>query len=106
MENRPMDTVGEGEWDEWREWQGNTHITVCKQSRGELAASLRELRPKLCDNRGIGWGGRCRDVQGGGDVRSLRLIHADVRQKATQYCKAILLQLKRYIFFKKRHSLM
>ena len=32
----------------------------------------------------------------------LWLIHVDVWQKPTQYCKAIILQLKINIFFKKK----
>ena len=35
----------------------------------------------------------------------LGLIHADVWQKPTQYCKAILLQLKRNKFKKKKESM-
>ena len=46
--------------------------------------------PVLCDNlRGVGNG---REVQEGGDMCILMLIHGDVWQKPTQYCKAIILQ--------------
>ena len=38
--------------------------------------------------------GGAREVQEGGDIDIPRLIHADVWQKPTQYCKAIFLQLK------------
>ena len=46
---------------------------------------------------GMGWevGGR---FQGDGMYVYLWLIHADVWQKPTQYCKAIILQLKIKIF--------
>ena len=44
-----MDTVGEGEWDEWREWK-ERHTSAMSDSREELAMSLRELSPVLCDN--------------------------------------------------------
>ena len=59
----------------------------------------------LCDNL-EGWdkvvGGR--EVQKGGDIYNLWLIHVDVWQKPTQHCKAIILQLK--INVKKIHLLM
>ena len=49
----------------------------------------------LCDNReewdGVGGG---REVQEGGDILCLWLIHVDVWQRLTQSCKAIILQLK------------
>ena len=54
----------------------------------------------LCDTQrdGIGWevGGRFKE----GTYAYLWLIHADVQQKPTQYCKAIILQLKINNFFK------
>ena len=49
----------------------------------------------LCDKLD-GWdgvGGE-REVQEGGDICILWLIHGDVRQKPTQHCKAIILQLE------------
>ena len=49
----------------------------------------------LCDigegSDGVGSG---REVEEGGEHEHLWLIHADVWQKATQHCKAIILQLK------------
>ena len=49
----------------------------------------------LCDNLegwvGVGGG---REAQEGGDVLYLWLIHVNIWQKPTQYCKAIILQLK------------
>ena len=54
----------------------------------------------LCDNleEWDGVGGR-REIQEGGDILYLWLIHVDVWQRLTQYCKAIILQLK--VNFKK-----
>ena len=59
----------------------------------------------LCDNL-EGWDkvGGGREVQKGGDIYNLWLIHVDVWQKPTQHCKAIILQLK--INVKKIHLLM
>ena len=55
----------------------------------------RELKSMLCDKLegwdGVGGG---REVQEGGTHVYLWLIHVDVEQKPTQYCKAIILQLK------------
>ena len=49
----------------------------------------------LCDNlegwHGVGGGGK---VQEGGTYVFLKLIHVNVWQKPTQYCKAIIFQLK------------
>ena len=53
----------------------------------------------LCDNLegwdGVGGG---REVYEGGSYVYLWLIHVDVWQKPTRYCKAIILQLKINIF--------
>ena len=38
-----------------------------------------------------------KEVQEGGDIVYLWLIHIDVWQKPTQHCKAIILQLKKRI---------
>ena len=61
----------------------------------ELAVGLRKLIPGLCDNQegwsGVGGG---KGVQEEGTYVYLWLIHVDVWQKPTQYCKAIILQLK------------
>ena len=48
----------------------------------------------LCDNlEGRDWEGDGSGVQEGGDICiPVRLIHVDVWQKSTQYCKAISLQ--------------
>ena len=58
-------------------------------SQWECALRLRELKPVLCDNL------EERDGMGGSRARGhLWQIYADVWQKRTQYCKAIILQLK------------
>ena len=40
-----------------------------------------------------GGGGGRREVQEGGDICVLWLVHVDIRQKPSQYCKAIIPQL-------------
>ena len=49
---------------------------------------------------GVGGG---RKAQEGGDIIYLWLIHVNIWQKPTQYCKAIILQLKEIFFFKEAH---
>ena len=69
-------------------------------SQWEFAVCLRELKPGLCDNLegwdGVGgWEGGSRISRGRGHMYTyLSLIHVAVWQKPTQYCKAIILQLK------------
>ena len=73
-----------------------TYITICKiDSQQEFAVWLSKLKQRLCINL-EGWGGR---ETGGrfkreGTYVYLWLIHANVWQKPTQFCKAIILQLK------------
>ena len=68
-----------------------------------FAVWLRELKPVLCDNL-EGWDGvgEGRRLKREGTYVYLWLIHVDIWQKPTQYCKAILLELKINKFFKKR----
>ena len=65
-----------------------------------------ELNPGLCNNL-EGWdgvGGR-REVQEGGDVCiCLWLIPVDVWQKPTQFCEAIILQLKNKLIKREREG--
>ena len=49
----------------------------------------------LCQPRGEGEEGDGREVKEGGDTCYLWLIHTDVQQKTTKFCKAITLQLKK-----------
>ena len=70
------------------------YITICKIDSENLLYDAGSSNQVLCDNLerwdGVGGG---REVQEGGDIY-LWLIHADLWQKPTQYCKAIVLQLK------------
>ena len=79
-----------------REYHGHIYTTMCKQvAGGEAAVWHRALNLVLCDSL-EGWD----EGQGEGEVRRegeyayLWLIHIVVWQKPTQYCKAIILQLK------------
>ena len=78
-------------------------------SQWKFAVWLRELKSgALWQSRGVGWGGRWegRSRRRGHTYRTytyLWLIHVDMWQKPSQYCKAIVLQLninkfKRYIY--------
>ena len=67
----------------------------CHVYNGKLLYN-RELSPVLCDNI-EGWGGVGRVVPETGVYVYLRLIHV-VRQKPTQYCKALTLQLIFFLF--------
>ena len=89
-------TLGNGkEWDRLREPLWNMHITICKVD-GQWAFALwhRKLKPVLCDNLEDEVGGG-REVQQGGDICILWLIHVTVWQKPIQCQKAVILQLKK-----------
>ena len=70
-----------------------------KTAGGELLCGHREPTLVLCYNL-EGWDGV--ELGGGsggkGHMCNLWLIHAVVWQKPTQYCKAIILQLKKKFF--------
>ena len=73
-----------------------TYVIVCKiDSQWEFAVWLRKLKEGLCIN--LEWWD---EGQMGGKFKSegmyvyLWLIHVEVRQKTTKFCKAIILQLK------------
>ena len=74
-----------------------TSITMCKIDSGwEFAVWLRKLKQRLCVNL-EGWMGRemgGRFKRQGIDVY-LWLIHVEVGQKTTKFCKSIILQLKK-----------
>ena len=57
---------------------------ICCMSQGTQTGALYQPR-------GVGWGGRFKRE---GTYVYLWLIHADVWQKSTQYCRVIILQLK------------
>ena len=74
-----------------------TYITMCKiDSQWEFAVCLRKLKQGLCINLegwdGEGMGGR---LKRDGIYVYLWLIHGEVWQKPTKFCKAIILQLKK-----------
>ena len=74
-----------------------TYITMCKiDSQWEFAVCLRKLKQGLCINLegwdGEGMGGR---LKRDGIYVYLWLIHGEVWQKTTKFCKAIILQLKK-----------
>ena len=60
-----------------------------------------ELKPTaLWQPRGVGWGGVGGGSRRKGHIYIPMVIHVDVWQKPTQYCKAIILQLKISNFLK------
>ena len=63
----------------------------------EFAAGLRELKQGLCSN--LKRGGMQREMgekfKREGTYVYLWLIHGDIWQKTTKFCKAIILQLKK-----------
>ena len=75
-----------------------TNITICKiDSQWESAIWLREIKWGLGNNP-EGWDGEGdgREVQERGDTYVyLWLIHVDVWQKPTKFCKAIIPQLNK-----------
>ena len=87
IENRLMD-MGRGEERVGCMEESNmeTYITICKiDSQWKFAVWLRKLKNGLCINL-EGWDGE-------GDWRIyLWLIHVEVWQKTTKFCKAIILQ--------------
>ena len=70
MENRLWTQWGKEKGDEWGEQHRNIHTTICKtESQWEFAVWHRELRPgALWQPRGLGWGGKREEAQGGGDI--------------------------------------
>ena len=65
---------------------------ICSVTKGAQPRALEQPR-------GVGWGGMEWEIEAGfrreGTFVYLWLIHVDVWQKPTQYCKAIILQLKK-----------
>ena len=56
----------------------------------------------LYQPRMVGWGGRFKRLM----YVYLQLIHVDVGQKTTKFCKAIILQLKNKHIFKKAKKIL
>ena len=72
---------------------GNIHITICKRdSPWEFSIWCRELQPLPCANLERWELGERFNREG--IYVYLWLIHVDIWQKPTTYCKAIILQLK------------
>ena len=74
---------------------GGHTLPYVKQIPGGIGCMIQGAQPVLCDNL-EGWDGL---GSGRGFKRErtyvyLRLTHVDVQQKPTQYCKAIIPQLK------------
>ena len=93
---------GRREWDEWREWHGNVYTITCKQTAsGNLLYDSRNSTwgSVTTSRNGTEWEVKER-LQREGTCVYLQLIHADVWQKPTQYCKATILQLKINNFLK------
>ena len=76
-------------------WVTNTFTIRIWGLQWEFAVWFRELSLVPCDNLeewcGVGGG---REIQEERDYVHLWLIHVDIRQKPTQHCKTIILQLK------------
>ena len=80
-----------GEGEICAESNKETYITICKiDGQWEFAVCLRKLKQGLCINLEGGMG------EVGGRFKSVHLwlIHVEVWQKTTKFCKAIILQLK------------
>ena len=61
---------------------------ICYMTQGTQTRALQQPR-------GVGWGGRWEGgLRGRGHRVHLWVIHADIWQKTTKFCKAIVLQLK------------
>ena len=97
-------------WTQWgkeRGTNGESSIETCTPPHVKQTASgnllwHRELQPGvLWQPRGLGWEGGGR-LKREGTYVCLSLIHVHVRQKPTQYCKAIILQLRKHKNFKKK----
>ena len=96
IEKSLVGTIGEGEDGMNGESSTETmYITMCKtESQWGFAVCPRELKLELHDNL-EGWDGVGGRFKTEGTYVYLWLIHADARQKPIQYCKAVILQLKR-----------
>ena len=98
-------------WDDMREQHWNMYITICiTDDQCKFDAWSRALKAgALGQPRGMGWEGKWKgslEKQDGGHTCPW-LIHVEVWQKSSQYCKVIILQLKPFFFFQKknRHNL-
>ena len=84
----------EGEGERYGESNMEIYITICKiDSQREFVVWLTKLKQGLCINL-EGWDGEAdgREAQKGGIYVYLWLIHVEVWQKTTKFCKPIILQ--------------
>ena len=96
VQNRLLDSVGEGEGGMFRENSIETSIlSRVKQitSPGWMHETGAQGWCSGMGPRGMGWGGRQDGGSGWGTHVNPRLIHVSVWQKPLQYCKVISLQL-------------
>ena len=66
-----------------------TYITICKIANGNLLYGSGNSNRAQYQPRGVGWGGRFKRE---GIYVYLWLIHFEVLQKTTKFCKAIIRQ--------------
>ena len=92
-----MDGEREVEGEIYEESNMETYITLCKiDSQQEFAVWLRKLKQWLCINLEKGGMGREKTgrLRREGTNVYLWLIHVEVGQKTTKFCKSTILQLK------------
>ena len=89
IENRFVNTVGEGEggmnWESSEETHTLPYRKYIASGNLQVAQSSALSQPRVVELVGDG-----REIQEGEDIC---LIHVDIWQKPTQYCKAIIVQL-------------
>ena len=82
--------MGRGEGEMYGKCNMETYISICKiDSHRAFAVWLRKLKQGLCINL-EGWDGE--SFKREGIYVFLWLIHVEVSQKTTKFCKAIILQ--------------
>ena len=92
VQNRLLDSVGEGEGGMFRE--NSMYIIYSETSPAQVGCMRQVLRPgALGRPRGIGWRGRWEGGSGWGIHITPWLIHVNVWQNPLQCCEVISLQL-------------
>ena len=106
VQNRLLDSVGEGEGGMFRENSIETSIlSRVKQTTSPGWMHETVLRPGVLGRpRGMGWGGRWEGRSGWGTHVNPWLIHVSVWQNPLQYCKVISLQLIKINEKKKKNT--
>ena len=92
-ENRLLDSVGEGRA-EWPERRALKHVHYCMQNGWPVPVPAWSQTPRACalwQPGGMVGEGGVSGVQDQGTDVGLWLIHLDVWQKPSQYCKVIIL---------------